>query len=157
MVFIHTHGIKTDGNDYDVKVGSRYGAKEIEQQSNIVYIRLPLNVVNLSHVYTESYSEKRTFPHHNETLFLITSHILIKSIIRLLMICLKIIIDNMGPKGIGPQSLGVGQSKSPSKSDCGCGMPKPCNCGGSPNKIIGAIAGMVAPALIGKAVDKASK
>ena len=59
----------------------------------------------------------------------------------------------MGPKGIGPQKLGAGQMSS-QKSDC-CGIPN-CGCGGSPNKIIGAIAGMVAPALISKAVDKAS-
>jgi hypothetical protein len=53
----------------------------------------------------------------------------------------------MGPKGIGPQKLGAGQMSS-QKSDC-CGMPN-CGCSGSPAKI----AGVIASALVGKAVDK---
>jgi len=56
----------------------------------------------------------------------------------------------MGPKGIGPQRLGAGMSSQ--KSTC-CGIPN-CGCSGSPNKLLGAAAGMVGKALIGKAVDK---
>jgi hypothetical protein len=71
----------------------------------------------------------------------------------------------MGPKGIGPQKLGAGQSThtmpdgsvmegashSPAKK-CGCGK-SPCDCGKSPNKIVG----VLASALVGKAVDKMVK
>ena len=64
-----------------------------------------------------------------------------------------IIIDNMGPKGIGPQKLGVGLAAA----TCGCGVPKKCDCGDSPNKLLGAVAGMVGKALVGKAVDKLTK
>lgn len=71
----------------------------------------------------------------------------------------------MGPKGIGPQKLGAGMSSQ--KSDC-CGIPN-CGCSGSPAKnasagygydlkspakIVGAVAGMVGKALVGKAVEK---
>ena len=39
----------------------------------------------------------------------------------------------MRPKGVGPQKLGVGQMGA----TCGCGVPKNCNCGGSPTKLVG--------------------
>jgi hypothetical protein len=56
----------------------------------------------------------------------------------------------MGPKGIGPQSLGVGQSKT---SNCGCGMPKKCDCGDSPAKIAPLVAA-IAPAIASKVMEK---
>ena len=58
-------------------------------------------------------------------------------------IWLKTTIDNMGPKGIGPQRLGAGQAMS----DCGCGMPKACDCD-SPAKIAGVIASALVLSLI---------
>ena len=59
----------------------------------------------------------------------------------------------MGPNGIGPQKLGVGQMGA----TCGCGVPKNCDCGGSPTKLVGAVAGMVGKALVGKAVEKVAE
>ena len=57
----------------------------------------------------------------------------------------------MGPKGIGPQNLGVGMAKM---SNCGCSQ---CDCGSSPTKLVGAVAGMVGKALVGKAVEKVAE
>jgi len=58
----------------------------------------------------------------------------------------------MRTKGIGPQGLGMTNQMS----DC-CGIPN-CGCEGSPNKIIGVVAPIVAKAVAskvaGKAVDK---
>jgi hypothetical protein len=56
----------------------------------------------------------------------------------------------MGPKGIGPQKLGVGQMSS-QKSDC-CGIPN-CGCGKSPAKIAPLVAA-VAPAIASKLMEK---
>jgi hypothetical protein len=55
MALTQCHGIKTDGSDYAVKVGSKCGDIETELQSNIVYTKPHLNAVNLYPVYTESY------------------------------------------------------------------------------------------------------
>ena len=68
----------------------------------------------------------------------------------------------MGPKGIGPQNLGVGMAKM---SNCGCSQ---CDCDSSPTKNVNKgyghdlespakIAGVLASALVGKAVDKLAK
>lgn len=56
----------------------------------------------------------------------------------------------MGPKGIGPQRLGVGQMGA----TCGCGVPKNCDCGAVSPAKIAPVAAMVGKALIGKAVEK---
>ena len=63
-----------------------------------------------------------------------------------------IIIDNMGPKGIGPQKMGVGLAAA---ADCGCGIPKECDCD-SPVKLA-PLVGMVAKkVLVDKIAEKAS-
>jgi len=56
----------------------------------------------------------------------------------------------MGPKGIGPQKLGVGQMSS-QKSDC-CGIQN-CGCSGSPAKIAPLVAA-IAPAIASKVMEK---
>ncbi len=55
MALIQCPGIKIAGNDYDEKVGSKYGDIETELQLNIVYTKPHSNAVNLYPVYTESY------------------------------------------------------------------------------------------------------
>ena len=55
MALTLTAGIKPAGNDSGKKAGSRYGDTETALQSNIVYTKHHLNVLNSYHVYTESY------------------------------------------------------------------------------------------------------
>ena len=57
----------------------------------------------------------------------------------------------MRTKGIGPQGLGMTNEMS----NC-CGIPN-CGCEGSPNKIMGVVAPIVAKAVVGKVVDKVSE
>ena len=57
----------------------------------------------------------------------------------------------MRTKGIGPQGSGMTNEMS----NC-CGIPN-CGCEGSPNKIMGVVAPIVAKAVVGKVVDKVSK
>ena len=56
----------------------------------------------------------------------------------------------MRTKGLGPQGLGVANNTN------GCGCMENCSCG-SPNKIMGVVAPIVAKAVVGKVVDKVSK